>query len=114
MYGYQKYVCMCSYHHHMVYVCACVCLLPLDEFFYLYSSWCAVTLHLAYDYPSQVSNDTALILGLKRMVNLLSGYPDASICGYPTDSDIIKLVLLAIFISTSSAKYSSLSILISV
>jgi len=61
MYGYQKYVCMCSYHHHMVYVCACVCLLPLGEFFYLYSSWCAVTLHLAYDYPSQVSNDTALI-----------------------------------------------------
>ena len=49
-------------------------------------------------------------------INLLSGYPDASICGYPTDSDIIMLVLLAIhfiFISTSSAKYSSLSILIS-
>ena len=42
------------------------------------------------------------------MVNLLSGYPDASICRYPTDSDIIKLVLLAIyfiFISTSPAKY---------
>ena len=56
-----------------------------------------------------------LHLGLKQMVNLLSGYPD--ICGYPTDSDIIKLVLLAIyfmFISTSSAKYSSLSILISI
>ena len=50
------------------------------------------------------------------MANLLSGYPDANICGYPTDGDIIKLVLLAIyftFISTSSAKYSSLSILIS-
>ena len=31
------------------------------NFFYLYSSWCAVTLHLAYDYPSQVSNDTVLI-----------------------------------------------------
>ena len=47
------------------------------------------------------------------MINLLSGYPDA---GYPTDSDIIKLVLLAIYfiyLSTSSAKYSSLSILIS-
>ena len=58
----------------------------------------------------------AHILGLKRMVNLLSGYPDANICGYPTDSDIIKLVSLVIyfiFISTSSAKYSSLSILIS-
>ena len=27
-----------------------------------------------------------------RVVNLLSGYPDASICRYPTDSDIIKLV----------------------
>ena len=54
-----------------------------------------------------------LCLGLKQVVNLLSGYPDASICGYP---NIIKLVLLAIyfiFISTSSAKYSSLSILIS-
>ena len=47
------------------------------------------------------------------MVNLLSGYPDASICGYPTDSDIIKLALLAIFIYTTSAKYTSLSILIS-
>ena len=31
------------------------------------------------------------------MVNLLSRYPDASICGYPTDNDIIKLVLLAIY-----------------
>ena len=40
-----------SYHHHMVYVCACVYVLPLDEFFHLYSSWCAVTLHLPYDYP---------------------------------------------------------------
>ena len=40
-------------------------------------------------------------LGLKRMVNLLSGYPDASICGYPTDSDIIKLVLLAIYVTES-------------
>ena len=49
------------------------------------------------------------------MANLLSGYPDSNICGYPTDSDIIKLVLLAIyfiFISTNSANYSSLSILI--
>ena len=50
------------------------------------------------------------------MVNLLSRYPDANICGYPTDSDIVKLALLAIyfvFTSTSSAKYSSLSISIS-
>ena len=50
------------------------------------------------------------------MVNLLSGYPNANICGYPTDSDIITLELLAIyfkFLSTSSAKYSNLSILIS-
>ena len=31
------------------------------------------------------------------MVNLLSGYPDANIYGYPTDSDIIRLVLLAIY-----------------
>ena len=38
-----------------------------------------------------------LEVGLKRMVNLLSGYPDASICRYPPDSDIIKLVLLAIY-----------------
>ena len=30
------------------------------------------------------------------MVNLLSGYPDANICGYPTGSDIITLALLAI------------------
>ena len=47
------------------------------------------------------------------MANSLSGYPDAKISGYPTDSDIIKLVLLAIcfkFITTSSAKYCSLSI----
>ena len=27
-----KYMCVCLYHH-MVYVCACVCVLPLDEFF---------------------------------------------------------------------------------
>ena len=32
------------------------------------------------------------------MVNLLSGYSDANICGYATDSDIIKLVLLATYI----------------
>ena len=31
------------------------------------------------------------------MVNLLSGYPDANICRYPTDSDIINLVLLAMY-----------------
>ena len=40
-----------------------------------------------------------------------TGYLDANICGYPTDSDIIKLVLLAIyfiFITISSTKYSSL------
>ena len=37
-------------------------------------------------------------VGLKRMVNLLSGYPDANICGYPMDSDIIMIVLLAIYI----------------
>ena len=49
------------------------------------------------------------------MVNLLSGYPDANIYGYPMDSDIIRLVFLAIyfkFINTSSAKYNSLSIYI--
>ena len=49
------------------------------------------------------------------MVNLLSGYPDANIYGYPMDSDIIKLVLVAIyfkFINTSSAKYNGLSIII--
>ena len=53
--------------------------------------------------------------GLKRMVNLLCGYPDANICGYPKDSEIITLVLLSIhfkFLSTSSVKYNSLSILI--
>ena len=41
------------------------------------------------------------------MVNLLSGYPDANIYEYPTDSDIIRLVLLAIhfkFINTSSCR----------
>ena len=47
-----------------------------------------------------------LKLGLKWMVNLLSGYPDANICRYPTDSDIIKLAIYFKFISTSSAKYS--------
>ena len=31
------------------------------------------------------------------MVHLLSGYPDANICRYPTHGDIIKLVLLAIY-----------------
>ena len=46
-----KNMCVCV---RMVYVCACVCVLPLDEFFYLCSSWYAVTLYLAYDYPSQV------------------------------------------------------------
>ena len=49
------------------------------------------------------------------MVNLLFGYPDANIYGYPTDSGIIKLALLAIyfkFINTSSAKYNGLSIII--
>ena len=47
------------------------------------------------------------------MVNLLSGYPDANICGYPVDSDIIKLVLLALyfkFITTRSTNYNRLSI----
>ena len=45
---------------------------------------------------------------------VLSSYPDANIYGYLMDSDIIKLVLLAIyFIFISLAKYSSLSILIS-
>ena len=34
------------------------------------------------------------VLGLKRMV---SGYPDANIYGYPADSDIIRLVLLALY-----------------
>ena len=32
-------------------------------------------------------------LGLKRIVNLLSGYPDSKLYGYPTDSDIINLVI---------------------
>ena len=47
------------------------------------------------------------------MVNLLSGYLDADIHGYPTNGDIMKFVLLAIFfifVSTSLTKYSSLSI----
>ena len=52
-----KHMCVCVC---MVCVRACACVLPLDEL-YLYSSWCAVTLHLAYDCPSQVSNDTALM-----------------------------------------------------
>ena len=49
------------------------------------------------------------------MVNLLSGYPYTNIYRYPTDSGIIRLVLLAIyfkFINTSSAKYNDLSIII--
>ena len=36
------------------------------------------------------------MLGLKQTVNLLSRYPGANICRYPTDSDIVKFVLLAI------------------
>ena len=47
------------------------------------------------------------------MVNLLSRYPDANIYGYPTDSEIIRLVLVAIYFkfnNTSSAKYNGLSI----
>ena len=48
--------------------------------------------------PTQRAHTLVLILGLKRMANLLSGYPDTNIYGYPTDSDIIKLVLLATYI----------------
>ena len=45
----------------------CLCIrVTIRWIFYLYSSWCAVTLHLPYDYPSQVSNDTASI----RMYNI--------------------------------------------
>ena len=47
------------------------------------------------------------------MVNLLSGYPDADICGYPTDSDIIMLALLAVYFIFISISSASLSILIS-
>ena len=32
------------------------------------------------------------------MVNLFSGYPDANIYGYPTDSNIIKLILQAVYL----------------
>ena len=49
-----KNMCMCLYG-----ICMCSCMGV--EFFYLYSYGCAVTLHLMYDYPSQVSNDAALI-----------------------------------------------------
>ena len=31
------------------------------------------------------------------MINLLSGYSDTNIYEYPTDGDIIRLVLLAIY-----------------
>ena len=31
------------------------------------------------------------------MINLLCGYPDANVCRYPTNSDIITLLLLAIY-----------------
>ena len=40
-------------------------------------------------------------LGLKRMVNLLSGYPEHNLSGYPTDSDIIichrSIIFLTMF-----------------
>ena len=36
-------------------------------------------------------------LGLKRIVILLSGYPDSKLHGYPTDSDIIKLYFNIIY-----------------
>ena len=72
--------------------------------------------HGSVTHPALLGHATHYYVGLKRMVNLLSEYPYANICAYPTDSDIIKLALLAIyfiFISTSLPKYSSLSILIS-
>ena len=50
-----KHMCVCVC---MVCVCACA---SIRQIFYLYSYWCAVTLHLVYDCPSQVSNDTAYV-----------------------------------------------------
>ena len=56
---------------------------------------------------------TYLSPGLKWMVNLLFGCPDANICGYPTDSDIIKLVLLAIYFKFTAKSLTKYRILIS-
>ena len=55
------------------------------------------------------------LLGLKQMVNLLYGYPDANIYGCFTDSDIIKLLLLATYnltTLTSVAKYKHMFIIL--
>ena len=53
--------------------------------------------HNEYVKEEKKTTDGTYVLRLKRMVNLISGYPDANICGYPTDSDIINLVLLAMY-----------------
>jgi len=45
-----------------------------------------------------ITKEHICILGLKRIVHLLSGYPDAIICEYPTDSDNIKLVYWWLYI----------------
>ena len=65
-----------------------------------------------YCWGTVASNRERYGVGLKRIpvVSLLSGYPDANIYRDPTDSNIIKLAIHFEFITTSSAKYSSLSI----
>ena len=57
-YGYQKYVCICSYGIRM-----CLCIRVTIRWIFSFVQFrCAVTyVYLPYDYPSQVSNDTALI-----------------------------------------------------
>ena len=63
------------------------------------------TLHVLQNVAKLIINS----IGLKRMVNLPSGYPDANIYGYPVYSDIIKLVLLAIYFKfiTTNLTYST-------
>ena len=39
-------------------------------------------------------------LGLKRIINLLSGYPDPNVHGYPTDSNIISFLFLMLYIKS--------------
>ena len=51
---------------------------------------------LAVDSPSGLVN-ISCIIGLERIVILLSGYPDSKLHGYPTDSDIIKLCFNIIY-----------------
>ena len=48
-----------------------------------------------YEKASKVIYSRLFTLELKRIVNLLSGYPDLIVHGYPTDSDIISFLFIS-------------------